>query len=278
MKGRGKNISINIIFYFALAILVLVWLLPITFVVITAFKTNAEFYSTPVFSLPTSLAWENFERAFIRSNLYVYMGNGLFVSLCKLPIGIFLSSLTAFALTRLKLKHSNGIFILFLIGMMIPLQSILLPVCIAANGLNMTNNLLSLVVIYTGINLPFGILVMRGFMRAIPFEIDESARVDGCTNMRLYWSIIMPIAKPAISTLVILDFLSSWNEFLFSSILMTSDSKRTVPSGIMVFFGETVTEYTKLCAGILILVIPVLVVYLIFQKYFIEGMAGAVKG
>ncbi|MFQ9441420.1 MAG: carbohydrate ABC transporter permease [Acutalibacteraceae bacterium] len=159
----------------------MVWLLPITFVVITAFKTNAEFYSTPVFSLPTSLAWENFERAFIRSNLYVYMGNGLFVSLCKLPIGIFLSSLTAFALTRLKLKHSNGIFILFLIGMMIPLQSILLPVCIAANGLNMTNNLLSLVVIYTE-SIFLWNSGYEGFMRAIPFEIDESARVDGCAQ------------------------------------------------------------------------------------------------
>lgn len=114
-------------------------------------------------------------------------------------------------------------------------------------------------------------------MRSIPKDLDEAAYIDGCGKLRLYYNIILPITKPAIATVFIVDFLNTWNEFLLQSILITSDSLRTVPNGLMSFIGEYGTDYGLLNAGVLISIVPVLVVYLSFQKYFVEGMAGAVK-
>lgn len=272
-----KNLK-KVCLYIGIILLIVLWLMPIVFVVITSTKTNMEFYTTPVFSFPENFCWANFKKAFITSRLYIYMRNSLMICLIKVPIGLFVESLTAFALTRMKIKHSKAIFIFILIGMMIPLQALLLPINIVVGKLNMTNSLLTLALIYLGIQLPFGVLVFRGFMKSIPMEIDESARIDGCSNLRLYWSIILPISKPAVATMIILDSLYTWNEFLFSSLINTQTNVRTVPAGILVFYGETVVDYPKLCAGILILIVPILIVYLIFQRYFIEGVSGAVKG
>jgi raffinose/stachyose/melibiose transport system permease protein len=273
-----KKITAKSLFYLGILLMLALWLLPLFFVLVTSLKTNMQFYTTPIFQFPDTIYWENFYKAFISSKLYLYMKNGLIVCLIKVPLELFLASFTAFALTRLKIKHSNAIFVFILVGMMIPLQAMLLPITIATGRLNMMNNHWSLIIIYLGTGLPFGVLVMRGFMRGIPTALDESARIDGCSNLRLYASIILPLAKPAVATLTILDFLYSWNEFLFSSIIVSSNLKRTVAPGILVFYGETVVDYPKLCAGILILVIPVLIVFLIFQRYFVEGMAGAIKG
>ena len=114
--------------------------------------------------------------------------------------------------------------------------------------------------------------------RSIPKELDDAARIDGCTNFRLYWSIIMPLAKPAIASAVIMDFLYTWNEFMLQSVLITTDTMKTVPNGLLSFFGEFTVDYGLLNAGVLISILPVFLVYLIFQKYFVSGMAGAVKG
>lgn len=251
---------------------------PLLFILLTAFKSSGEFYSRPMLALPESLQWGNFAAAWKNARLGQYMKNGLIVSCLKVPLGIIIESITAFAITRLKFKRQNGIFMFFLIGMMIPMQVTLVGLNIAFTRLGLTNTYFGLFFVYVGFGIPFGILVMRGFMRGIPFEMDEAARIDGCGNLRLYWSIILPVAKPAVATLLILDFLSTWNEFLLSSILITDDKMRTVPAGLLNFFGEFSVDYSMLCAGVLITVIPVLIVYLLFQRYFVEGMAGAVKG
>ena len=122
-----------------------------------------------------------------------------------------------------------------------------------------------------------GVLVFRGFFRAIPKEMDEAANIDGCGKLRLYWSIIMPVAKPAVATMFILDFLSTWNEYLLQSVLITKDTMKTVSNGLMSFIGEFSTDYGLLSAGVLVSIIPVLIIYLVFQRQFVEGMAGAVK-
>ena len=128
-----------------------------------------------------------------------------------------------------------------------------------------------------GFGIPMGVLVFRGFFRAIPKEMDEAANIDGCGKLRLYWSIIMPVAKPAVATMFILDFLSTWNEFLLQSVLITKDTMKTVSNGLMSFIGEFSTDCGLLSAGVLVSIIPVLIIYLVFQRQFVEGMAGAVK-
>ena len=272
-----KNIYMAI-FYLFLIVLLAVWLFPLLFILLTAIKDPAEFYTSSMLSLPSRLRWENFVGAWTRARLNRYMLNGLIVSCMKVPIGVIVVSLAAFGLTRLGIKRQNGIFILFLIGMMIPMQATLVGLNIAFARLGLHNTYYGLFYVYVGFGIPFGILVMRGFMRSIPFELDEAARIDGCGNMRLFFNIILPVARPAVATIFILDFLSTWNEFLLANILITDDKMRTVPAGLLNFFGEFTTDYSLLCAGVLITIIPVLAVYLLFQRYFVEGMGGAVKG
>jgi len=202
------------------------------------------------------------------------MKNDLIISALKVPLGILVEALAAFALTRLNIKHKTGIFIFFLIGMMLPMQTALVPINIIYSKLNLINTYFGLFYVYIGFGISFGILILRGFFKEIPKDIDEAAYIN---KLRLFWNIILPIAKPAVATLVISDFLATWNEYLLASVIINDNALKTVPAGIMTFVGEHGTDYGYLCAGVLISVIPVLVVYLIFQRYFVEGMSGAVK-
>ena len=227
--------------------------------------------------MPERLAWENFTNAMTQGRLFLYMKNDLIICLLKVPLGIFISSMAAFALTRTKLKHATAWFVFLLLGMMLPMQIALVPISIIYNKLGLINTYFGLFYIYIGFGVSFMILIMHGFMKGIDFAIDEAAYIDGANKWQNFFHIILPICKPAIATLFITDFLSTWNEYLLASVIINDNKLKTVPVGLMTFVGEHGTDYGYLCAGVLISVIPVMAVYLIFQRYFVEGMAGAVK-
>ncbi|WP_319477970.1 carbohydrate ABC transporter permease [Marispirochaeta aestuarii] len=273
-----KNNIRRFLFYFFITVLLVVWLFPLLFIVLTSIKSPDEFYTKQMLSLPSSIFWQNFYLAWTRANLQKYIANGLLVSIIKVPLGILVEALAAFALSRLDIDKNNRIFMFFLVGMMIPMQVTLVGINYAYSRLGLVNTYHGLIYVYIGFGIPFGILVLRGFFRTIPVELDESARIDGCSNFTLFWRILLPVAKPAVASLIILDSLSTWNEFLIASILMTNDNMRTIPAGLLNFFGEFGTDYSLLSAGVIISIIPVLLIYFLFQKYFVEGMSGAVKG
>lgn len=227
--------------------------------------------------MPEQIAWSNFVNAMTQGRLFQYMKNDLIICLMKVPLGIFISSMAAFALTRLNLKHSTGWFVFLLLGMMLPMQIALVPISIIYNRLGLINTYFGLFYIYIGFGVSFMILIMHGFMKGIDFAIDEAAYIDGANKWQSFFHIILPICKPAIATLFITDFLSTWNEYLLASVIINDNKLKTVPVGLLTFVGEHGTDYGYLCAGVLISVIPVMAVYLIFQRYFVEGMAGAVK-
>lgn len=264
--------------YSVLIILALLWIVPIFTLIATSLKNKQDFYSgISLFALPDVLAWDNFVNAVIKGRLLTYMKNDLIISGFKVPLGILIESLAAFALTRLNIKHPTRWFVFLLIGMMLPMQTALVPINIVYNKLGLTNTYFGLFYAYVGFGISFGILILRGFMKGIPKDIDEAAYIDGCSKWQLYSKIIMPLAKPAVATLIITDFLATWNEYLLASVIINDNAKKTVPVGLMTFVGEHGTDYGFLCAGVLISVIPVLIVYLIFQRYFVEGISGAVK-
>lgn len=205
------------------------------------------------------------------------MVNGLIICVLKVPLGIFVEALAAFAMTRLNVRHKTAIFVFFLVGMMLPMQSALVPINVVFSKLKLLNTYFGLFYVYVGFGISYGILILRGFFRGIPKEIDEAATLDGCSKWQLLWRIILPIAKPAVATLVITDFLATWNEYLLASVIINDNTKKTVPVGLMTFVGEHGTDYGFLCAGVLMSVVPVLTVYLIFQRNFVEGMSGAIK-
>jgi len=275
---KKKKLVKTFLFYIGLTALTLIILVPIGFLVLTSFKSPDDFFGRSVFALPRTWNFINFYEAIFKEKMGRYMLNGLILCIIKVPLGIAIEAAAAFALTRLKIKHANFIFILFLIGMMIPMQIVLVPVNIGIQFLSLQNTYLGITIVYLAFGTPFGILILRGFFRTIPGELDEVARIDGCSDWGLFYRIILPLSKPAIATLLILDSLGTWNEFLLMSVLITDDKMRSVPAGLLSFFGENTTNYGLLTAGVLISIIPVLIIFIAFQRYFLEGMAGAIKG
>lgn len=278
MEGKAKKIGKSTLRYIVLILLAIFWIIPIITLIFTAIKSRADFISgLGLFEMPEHIEWSNFVNAMTQGRLFQYMKNDLIICLLKVPLGIFISSMTAFALTRLKLKHATGWFVFLLLGMMLPMQIALVPISIIYNRLGLINTYFGLFYIYIGFGVSFMILIMHGFMKGIDFAIDEAAYIDGANKWQSFINIILPICKPAIATLFITDFLSTWNEYLLASVIINDNKLKTVPVGLLTFVGEHGTDYGYLCAGVLISVIPVMAVYLIFQRYFVEGMAGAVK-
>lgn len=278
MEGKTRKVVKKIWLYAILTFLAFIWIVPMLTLLLTAIKAKKDFYSEiSLFRLPAQIAWNNFTNALIKGRLLLYMKNDFIVSGLKVPLGIFIEALAAFAITRLNIRHKTGIFIFFLIGMMLPMQTALVPINVIYSKLKLLNTYFGLFYVYIGFGISYGILILRGFFKGIPKDIDEAAFLDGCNKWQLFIKVILPISKPAVATLVITDFLATWNEYLLASVIINDNAKKTVPVGIMTFVGEHGTDYGYLCAGVLLSVIPVLVVYLVFQRYFVEGMAGAVK-
>ena len=276
MKQKTVN---QIALYTGLTLLALIWLIPVITVMFTSVKSSADFFSgMGLFELPEELQWRNYRNAWVEGRLGLYLKNGLIVCFIKVPLSVLFASLLAFALTRLGIKHSRSLFIFVLVGMMLPQQIALIPLNLVYSRLHLTNTYLCLILTYIGFGIPLATMVFRGFFAGLPKELDEAARIDGCGNLRLYATIIMPLSKPASASAVIMDFLYTWNEFMLQSVLITNDSMKTVPNGLLSFFGEFTVDYGLLNAGVLISILPVFLIYLMFQKYFVSGIAGAVKG
>jgi raffinose/stachyose/melibiose transport system permease protein len=264
--------------YAFLIFLAVLFVIPILFVAFTALKSRADLASHPFYYFPEKLQWGNFVKAWNQGRMSMYMKNTAFVCVVKVPLGILIEALAAFALTRLQFKWSNGMFAFFLVGMMVPMQATLVPLNIFLHKTNLINTYPGIFLVYVGFGIPFGILILRGFFRTIPKELDEAALMDGCDDIGKFFRIIMPLALPAIATLVIFDFMATWNEFLLAQIFITDEKMKLITTGLMSFRGERSTDYPLLNAGVLISIVPTLIVYLLFQKYFVSGLAGSVKG
>lgn len=268
----------KVLFYVFISLLAFLWLVPVFVLVFTALKSPGDLYSGSLFSLPTKYQWGNFIKAWHQGNLGMYMRNSLLISIIKVPLGIFIAALAAFGLTRMNFKWEKPLYIFIILGMTIPFQACLVPLVIMLKKLHLLNSYVGLTILYLGFGIPFAVLVLYGFFKGIPTELDEAARIDGCSDFRLFSRIILPLALPAISALFILDFLATWNEFLLAQIFLVSDHLKTVPTGIMAFRGQYSTNYTLMMAGVLLSVLPVLIVYIVFQKHFVKGFGGAIKG
>lgn len=278
MQEVGVRPITKILLYLLLIVLSSLFIIPLLFIGFTALKSNADLMNNPFYSIPEKLHWDNFVKAWEQGRMSMYMKNTILISVIKVPLGILIEALAAFALTRLSFKWSEPMFALFLVGMMIPIQATLVPLNIFLNKTHLVSTYPGIILIYIGFGIPFGILILRGFFRTIPKELDEAALIDGCGDLGKFFKVILPLSMPAIATLVIFDFMATWNEFLLAQIFITKDEMKTITTGLMAFRGQFTTDYTLLNAAVLISIIPIFIVYLMFQKYFVNGLAGSVKG
>jgi raffinose/stachyose/melibiose transport system permease protein len=264
------------LFYGVLILATLFWLAPVITLILTALKDAGDFAVNGAFSFPKSIRWANFSEAW-ETGVKNYFWNSVIVTGFKVPIGIVLESMAAFALTHMHFKWADRIFTYILIGLIVPMQMTLVPLTLLMNALNLIDTLTGLTILYIGFGVPFGVLVMRGFFRTVPVDIIEAARIDGCSWFRIFYRIALPLALPAVVSLCILDGVATWNEFILAQIFLRSDELRTLPLGLVQFSTQFSTQYDQLAAAVLISVVPIVLVFLFFQRYFVAGMGGAVK-
>jgi len=274
-NSLSKSIKVAV-FYAALAVAALIWFTPVITLILTALKDAGDFAINGAFSLPKSIRWENFSEAW-ETGVKNYFWNSVIVTSVKVPVGIVLESMAAFALTHMHFKWADRVFTYILIGLIVPIQMTLVPLTLLMNALNLIDTLPGLIILYIGFGVPFGVMVMRGFFRTIPTAIIEAARIDGCSWFRIFYRIALPLALPAVVSLCILDGVATWNEFILAQIFLRSDENRTLPLGLVQFYTQFSTQYNQLAAAVLIAVVPIVLVFLFFQRYFVAGMGGAVK-
>ena len=265
--------------WIALVITALLWAAPFVFITLTAFKTRPDLLRTGSFGLPTALAWENFAVAWERANLSVTALNSAVITFTKVPIGLFISSLAAYALTRMRFRWQKGLFLLIAVGTMIPVQVALGPLFRLVLNLGLLNKYLGILLPYIAFGVPYQIFILRGFFASIPRELDEAAYMDGASHFDVFVRIILPVSKPALAALFILDFVATWNEFPMALVILQRQEAWTVPLSLQAFQGQFGNNYTEMNAAIVMAILPVIIVYMLFQRYFVSGLvAGAVKG
>jgi len=263
-------------FYLFLGLAALVWLTPVAIVVLTGIRSAADIAANGTFALPRSFELSNFAEAWslgIRS----YLTNSILITLVKVPIGIFIAALAAFALSTLRFAGREMVFRLFIIGLIVPVQLTLVPLNLMMTRLDLIDSHAGLILLYIGFGLPFHILVLRGFMLTLPYELVEAAIIDGASWLSVFWRVVLPLARPALVALAILDGVAPWNEFILAPIFLRSSENRTLALGVVQFTTEISTAYDLLAAAQCITILPVLALYVMFQRYFVQGVAGAVK-
>jgi raffinose/stachyose/melibiose transport system permease protein len=265
--------------WIALLIAVFIWTIPLIFMVFTSLKSEADIFGTPAFVPPWNPEWGNYIEALDRGNLLNASANSLIIAVFKVPIGLFISAAAAFALARLRFRRQRLLMGIIAMGAMVPIQVAIAPLFQVIMGLDLLSTHIGVILPYIAFGLPYQTFILYGFFRAIPVEIDESARMDGAGNWRLFLQIILPLSLPALAALFILDFVATWNEYSIALALLQGQDSWTIPLAIQGFQSQFTSSYGPLNAFTIMSVFPVLIVYLMFQRYFVEGaFAGAVKG
>lgn len=278
MKRTRRIKPSKICAYLLMVIHLVLVVLPLYIMVVTSFKTNKEVFKAPL-ALPSGLNLEGYEKVFRLNDFARFYLNSFIVTAAAILIFIFTGLLAAYAIARLRFRGSNFFYIYFLLGMMIPIRIGVLNMFRMFNSLKLSDSLFGLILIYSAMSIGFSVFIMTGFMRSIPIELEESAKLDGATNFRILWTIIVPIMKPAIATAIIYNFVPIWNDFYFPLIFIKTESLQTVPLAVTIFFGQYSTEWPTVFAALTIAAVPPLILYFIFSKQFIKGLtAGAVKG
>ncbi|MCI9888661.1 carbohydrate ABC transporter permease [Micrococcales bacterium 31B] len=276
---RRKVDYLNRGLWVALALTAVLWFLPLLLMFFTSVKSKAELNAQPVWALPQDWMWSNFADAVATGNLWVTAGNSLLVALIKVPLGLALAAAAAFALARIRFRGARVTLMVIAVGSMVPIQIGLGPLFTTMLSLDALDSKIALVLPYLAFGMPYQIFVLYGFFRAFPDELEESARIDGASTFRIFTQILLPLAKPALAALFVLDFVATWNEYAMASTLLTTQSNWTIPLAVQSFSTQHGTEYGAMNAFIFMSAVPVLIVYLLFQRYFVSGaLAGAVKG
>ena len=270
--------------WIALVLILIVWCIPLITVIFTSLKSEMEILSNPSYYPPESFNFSNYAEAWKIGNFTNNGLNSLLITIPKVIIGVLFSSMAVYVFVFIPFKFSKILFFIILIGSMVPPHVALAPIFKLAIDLGHIspylglNTYLGIILPYIAFGLPYQIFILRGFFKTIPKEIIEAARIDGASHFKIFWKIVLPVSLPALAALVILDFVATWNEFALALIILQKSDMATLPLSLMSFQSQFSSNYGPINASIVMTVLPAVIVYIMFQKYFISGLtSGAVK-
>jgi raffinose/stachyose/melibiose transport system permease protein len=266
-----------------LVVLALAFLSPIYIMVVNSFKNRAELYEN-VMALPSSFSFEYYAKAMDKMNFFSAFGNSLYVTIVSVIIVVTLASMTAWMLVRTDNKLSKIIFMTFVATMLIPFQTLMMPLMQVMDWIRthlhipMLNTHEGLIFMNVGFHASMAVFLYHGFIKSIPIALEEAATLDGCSKFGVFWRIVFPMLKTITITIAILDVIAMWNDYLLPSLTLSDKDLRTIPLSTFYFFGEFTIVWNLAMAGLTLTIIPVVIFYIFAQKYIIKGIAaGAVK-
>ncbi|MCD6205397.1 MAG: carbohydrate ABC transporter permease [Candidatus Marinimicrobia bacterium] len=279
IQTPSKKILNKIITYTFLVGVAAILILPFLWIISTSLKGNESIFAIPPQWIPDKIHWDNYTNVFEKMPFFTYLRNSIFVSGMTIIGTLLSSSLVAYAFACLKWPGRNGVFIFVLATMMLPMQVTMIPLFVLFKNFGWLNTFRPLIVPAFFGGGAFNIFLLRQFFLTIPGELFDAARIDGCSEWRIYWNIVLPLAKPALATVAILTFMMTWNDFFGPLIYLSDKLKGTLALGLAMFVGQHQTEWGMLMAASVMMMIPMIVLFFLFQKYFIKGfMMSGIKG
>lgn len=272
--GRRNAVRVTpavVLHYWVVATVTVGMAFPLAWMLYSSFKTNREIFAAP-FGVPARWQWANLAEAWNVGGLGRLYLNSLFVTGVSVTIIVALASLAAYAFARLEFRGRDALFYVFLVGLLLPPQTVVIPLFVLLRDLGAINTYLALILPYSSWPLALTIYLMRSFYLTLPGELEDAARIDGASLVQTFLHVMLPLVRPAIVTMVILNAVNLWNELLFALLFIHDDALRTLPAGILKFYGYHSIDYRLVFSALSIATVPILILYFVFQRQVIEGL------
>ncbi|MCM3694831.1 carbohydrate ABC transporter permease [Microbacterium sp. KSW4-11] len=268
-----RRVPVNVL----LIALSVMMIYPIVIIVITAFKPNLEVLTNPT-GLPINPTFDNFVTSWREADFTNLFANSILLTLASMTVATFVAALASYAIVRHATRVGSGVYLLLAAGIFLPMQLALVPQFRVVRDLGLINNYVGVILLYIAGALPFGVFLMAAFMRQVPKEIVEAATIDGAGYFQLFWRIFLPLSRPAVATFWVLQGVGIWNDYLVPQLLLTDPGKRTLTTGVLYFKAQYLADWGNIMAAVLIMSLPILLLFVFAQRYFVSGLyAGAVK-
>lgn len=271
--GRYGKIMAGVL----LCIYCMINLIPLLMIIMNSFKSMRDIFLKP-FSFPIRPVAQNYVDAWNQGRIGTGYLNSILIAVISVIGIIIISSMFAYAISKYEFPGRQTLYTYCMLGLALPVRLAVIPIFILMKNLGLINSRLGLIIIYISVNIPFSVFLLRNFIDGVPNEIEEAAQIDGANPIQIYWKIILPLIKPALSIVSIVCFINVWNDFFFPLLFINDRSKATITLAVSTFFGDYSNQWNLLFAGLSLSILPSIVLFLIFSKQFIAGMTqGAIK-
>lgn len=275
---KTKKITVNLLIHLFLLTVAVTCIFPLLWMVSSSLKTQETIFKD-MSLIPQTLNFANYYHAWVEGGFGRYFLNSIFYTVAVVIGIVIISSMAAYAFSRLRFAGRNVLFIIFMAAMMIPIQGSFVALYVLLNKLNLRNTALGYILCMINVGLSTSIFLLKTFFDKMPKELEDAARIDGCTKLGIWWHVALPLAKPVLAVVVVLNALNVWNEFILALLIFDSRPLMPLQVALMTFQGEFVTRYPLLMAGLTIAALPIIILYLLMQKYIVKGVTqGAVVG